>query len=110
VARMVTPIDNLFLKLGDNIEKKRRAGTSYFKEGDFLDFAAFASRLRAQQDNLSKYLASNLSRPTLDSLSKTDSTAKKTLAKDLNALLEKELIYDTNRFVGIELSQRTQRF
>jgi len=110
VARMVTPIDNLFLKLGDNIEKKRRAGTSYFKESDFLDFAAFASRLRAQQDNLSKYLASNLSKPTLDSLSKTDSTAKKALARDLNALLDKELIYDTNRFAGIELSQRTQRF
>jgi thioredoxin-like negative regulator of GroEL len=110
IAQMVTPIDNFFLKLGDNIEKKRRAGTSYFKESDFLEFAAFAGRLRNQQDNLSKYIASNLSKETLDSLSKSDSAAKEALAKDLNALLEKDLIYETNRFAGIELSQRTQRF
>jgi tetratricopeptide (TPR) repeat protein len=110
VARLVTPIDNFFLKLGDNIEKDRRAGTSFFKESDFLDFAAFATRLRSQQDNLSKHIASNLSKETLDSLGKNDSGAKRALAKDLNALLEKELIYETNRFVGIELTPRTQRF
>jgi tetratricopeptide (TPR) repeat protein len=43
-------------------------------------------------------------------LSKNDSGAKRALAKDLNALLEKELIYETNRFAGIELTPRTQRF
>ena len=110
IARMVTPIDNFFLKLGDNIEKDRRAGTSFFKEGDFLDFPALTAKLRGQQDALSKYIVSNLSRETSDKLGGNDAAAKKALAKDLNALLEKELVYETNRFAGIELTPRTQRF
>jgi tetratricopeptide (TPR) repeat protein len=110
IARMVTPIDNFFLQLGDNIEKKRRAGTSFFKEADFVDFAALSSKLRSQQDALSKYIVSNLSQETQNKLGANDSAAKAALAKDLNALLEQELIYETNRFAGIELSQRTQRF
>jgi tetratricopeptide (TPR) repeat protein len=110
VARMVTPIDNFFLKLGANIEKDRRAGTSFFKESDFTDFHGLADKLRSQPDGVSKYLAANLSKETMALLSKNDSGAKQALVKDLNRLLEKELIYETNRFAGIELSQRTQRF
>jgi len=109
-ARLVTPIDNLFLKLGDNIEKERRAGTSFFKESDFIDCPAFAGKLRTPADPLSQYLASNLSKETAGMLGKNDSEAKRALAKDLNRILEKELIYDTNRFAGIQLSARTQRF
>jgi thioredoxin-like negative regulator of GroEL len=112
IARMVTPIDNFFLKLGDNIEKKRRAGTSYFKESDFIDFHGLADKLRSQPDALAKYLASNLSKETKDLLARNDvsASARQALSKDFNQLLEKELIYDTNRFAGIELTARTQRF
>lgn len=110
IARIVTPIDRFFLKLGDNIEKKRRAGTSYFEESDFVDFPGLADKLRSQPDALSKHLASNLSKDTLGLLSKSDAAAKEALADDLNRVLEKELIYDTNRFAGIELTTRTQRF
>jgi thioredoxin-like negative regulator of GroEL len=110
LARLVTPIDTAFLKLGDNIEKERRAGTSLFKETDFIDCPAFAGKLRAAEDPLSQYLASHLSQETRGMLGKNDATAKRALAKDLNRILEKELLYDTNRFAGIQLSERTQRF
>jgi hypothetical protein len=39
-----------------------------------------------------------------------EATFKKALANDLNNLLEKEIIYETNRFAGVTLSRRTQRF
>ena len=38
-------------------------------------------RLRTQEDNLSKYLASNLAKETLDSLGKSESGAKRTLRR-----------------------------
>jgi hypothetical protein len=109
-ARLASSIDRVFLKLGDNIEKERRAGTSFFKPDDFVDFHGLADKLRSQQDGVSKYLAANLSKETQELLNKNDKGAKQTLAKDLNKLLEKELIYETNRFAGVELTERTQRF
>jgi len=50
VARAVQPLDNLFIGLGDRIEKRRRTYTSWFTDKDFKDFPSFAAKLRDQQD------------------------------------------------------------
>jgi hypothetical protein len=60
LARMVTPIDNFFLKLATTSKKDRRAGTSFFTESDFLDFPAFATRCAR-----SRTLSRSTSRRTL---------------------------------------------
>jgi len=93
-ARAAGVVDRVFLKLGDNIEKKRRAGTSYFKEQDFIDLPSFAAKLRPgpQQDKLSKYLYDRLSKETQALLGQSgkESALRSALAKDLNELLENE--------------------
>src|SRR5258708_3100697 len=46
LAQMAEPLDTIFEGLGDRVEKRRRVGTSWFTEKDFLDFSAFTTRLR----------------------------------------------------------------
>jgi len=93
VARAVQPLDNLFIGLGDRIEKRRRTYTSWFTDKDFKDFPSFAAKLRSQQDPLSKYLNENLSAATRQLLSGSanDSALRRGLITDLNQLLEREL-------------------
>jgi hypothetical protein len=95
IARMMLPIDRIFYNLGDRIEKKRRAGTSFFKDTDFTDLAGFAAKLRpsSQQDPLSKYLYEHLSKETQQLLktSGQDDALRDALVKDLNRRLENEL-------------------
>jgi thioredoxin-like negative regulator of GroEL len=110
IACMMRPIDRFFLKLGDNIEKDRRAGTSFFKPEDFIDLPGFAAKLRAPADPLAKYLADNLSANTKQRLSGTDQSLRKSLAKDLNKLLEAGPLFETNRFAHLQLTDRTKRF
>src|SRR5437899_7072118 len=55
VARAVAPLDTFFLKLGDNIEKRRRAGSSFFKESDFTDLPRLSSKLQKCQDPISQF-------------------------------------------------------
>jgi tetratricopeptide (TPR) repeat protein/4-amino-4-deoxy-L-arabinose transferase-like glycosyltransferase len=103
-------LDSIFMPLGDKVEKRRRTYTSYFKESDFTDIQSLKKKLKEDKP-LSKYIVSNLSPETLKLMDSSDErTFKKSLAKDLNKLLEKELIYETNRFAGIQLTKRTQRF
>ena len=95
LARIVSPLDNLFEGIGERVEKRRRTYTSWFSEQDFIDLSAFAARLRPgpTQDVLSKFLYDNLSDTTKKQLSESanDSSLRKSLAADLNNLLDREL-------------------
>jgi tetratricopeptide (TPR) repeat protein len=96
VARMVSPLDTLFIGTGDRIERSRRAGSSLFKETDFLDFNGLAGKLRkpSAEDPLSAYLFDNLSPQTRQLLATgaDSASARRALAEDLNLLLERELL------------------
>jgi tetratricopeptide (TPR) repeat protein len=94
IARMMRPFDRFFLKLGDDIEKKRRAGSSFFKEDHFTDLPGFIAKLRQGQDPLSQFLYENLSKETQQLLSQDILTGKARvrLAEDLSRLLERELV------------------
>jgi thioredoxin-like negative regulator of GroEL len=95
LARAVTPLDTFFEALGARVEKRRRTYTSWFGDKDFIDLPAFAAKLRSgpQQDPFSKYLYDNLSPKTRELLSGQGNEARlrRSLAEDLNALLEREL-------------------
>jgi thioredoxin-like negative regulator of GroEL len=110
IACMMRPLDRFFLTLGDNIEKDRRAGTSFFEPGHFTDLPGFAAKLKTPADPLAKYLADNLSADTKQRLGGTDQSLRKSLAKDLNKLLEAGPLYETNRFAHLQLTDRTKRF
>jgi len=93
IARLAAPIDRFFLKNGDNIEKRRRAGTSFFKESDFLDLPGFAGKLKKCEDPVSKFLYDNLSKGTQALLGQGGDQAalRRALAKDLNHFFDKEV-------------------
>ncbi|MGO8928583.1 MAG: protein O-mannosyl-transferase family [Limisphaerales bacterium] len=95
LARAVAPLDRFFEALGAKVEKRRRTYTSWFAENDFTNLVAFAAKLRPgpQQDPLSKYLYENLSPKTQQLLSAQGDQARlrRSLAEDLNVLLEREL-------------------
>ena len=95
LARAVAPLDRFFTGLGAKVEKRRRTYTSWFADKDFVDLPAFAVRLRPgpQQDPLSKYLYENLSKTTKELLSGQGNEVRlrRSLAEDLNPLLEREL-------------------
>jgi len=111
MKNLARALDNFFLKFGDRVEKRRRAGTSYFKETDFLDLAGFAKKLQdGEPRELCQYLKSNLSPATQQLLATPGPKLAKMLAADLNKLLEKELIYTTNRFAGVTLKPGVAKF
>jgi hypothetical protein len=93
IARTASVLDGIFLKIGDNIEKGRRAGSSFFRESDFLDLPGFAGKLRQPQDAVSQFVAAHLSDHTKQLLAQSGAERKlrRALATDLNALLEREL-------------------
>lgn len=111
VFRQPTPglvkLDEIFTKLGANIEKERRVGSAYFKESDFVNLPAFAAKLRSgpHQDVLSKFLYSKMSKETQSLLDgKSDDPAlRRSLARDLNTILEKGCINDGQRFKNVKL-------
>jgi hypothetical protein len=112
IARMLLPIDRFLLNLGDRIEKERRAGTSFFKESDFVDAPGFLAKLRGP-DPLSRHLFESLAPQTRAMLDRgaPDKEWRKAVAKDLNAqVLEKGKLYTPDRFANVKLSDRTQHF
>ncbi len=112
IARMLLPIDHFFLNLGDRIEKERRAGTSYFKESDFVDAPGFLAKLRSP-DPLAKHLYENLTPETraLVDRGSSDKEWRERVARDLNThVLEKGKLYTPERFANVKLSERTQKF
>ena len=110
VARLLKPVDDFFLGLGDDIEKNRRAGSSFFEADHFSDLAGLGNKLKAGADPLSKFIAEKLSPGTRSALGGADRSLASSLAKDLNKLLEAGLLYETNRFASVKLSDRTHRF
>jgi tetratricopeptide (TPR) repeat protein len=111
LASLFTPVDRAFLTLGDNVEKDRRAGTSFFKPDHFTDLAGFRAKLGQAGTPLTKHLKQNLSPETQALLAGGDEQSLRTrLAKELNALLEKELLFQAARFQGVVLSDRTRKF
>jgi thioredoxin-like negative regulator of GroEL len=91
-ARMLMPLDDVFEGLGDRIEKRRRTYTSWFSEKEFTDFAGFCSKLKAQQDPVSKFIYSNLSPESQQLLGQSnDKRAVNAVCKDLNTLINREL-------------------
>jgi tetratricopeptide (TPR) repeat protein len=108
LALAVSPLDRFFTGLGDSIEKRRRVGTSYFTEKDFTNFAGFAAKLRKPDpaDPLSKYLFDNLTKETQSLLSGTgeEKRLRRSLAKDLNRLLEREL--EVKKLLAAKQEQR----
>jgi tetratricopeptide (TPR) repeat protein len=95
LARAAAPLDRFFGGVGARVEKRRRTYTSWFADNHFVDLPALAARLRPgpQQDPLSKYLYENLSPKTQELLASPGKEARlrRSLAEDLNRLLEREL-------------------
>ena len=95
LARILSPLDTIFTRLGDQVEKRRRIGTSWFNEKDFLVLPAFAAKLRPQpnQDPLSQWLYENLDPDTQKLLTGPSDPTRlsRALASGLNRLLEREL-------------------
>jgi len=125
LARMAfNLLDRPFTALGDAIEKERRVGNSFFTEKDFSDWSGLTTSLRQGEppSSLSKYLFENLSKTTQEALSRNESTPaiRRTLAKELNQILEKELagagpdkrepLYTPERFKDLKLSDTTLAF
>jgi tetratricopeptide (TPR) repeat protein len=95
LGKLLSPLDALFLTIGDRIEKSRRAGSSMFEPESFTNLKDLANRLRTGGEPavLSRYLVENLSPDTKKLLDQgTDSPAlAKALARDFNRLIERDL-------------------
>ncbi len=102
LARLMKPLDSLFIGLGDSLEKERRAGSSLFKADHFINLDGFKNRLQSGTAPLFPYLKGELG-----SAATGDASA---LADGLNRIVEKGLLYDDSRFAGIQLSSRLLRF
>jgi tetratricopeptide (TPR) repeat protein len=111
-ARLMRPLDRLFLGIGDQIEEKRRAGTSFFTEKDFTDLPGLARKLSTGADPLSKHLQQALSPATRQALtaSGNDAALRRNLSKDLNKVLKAGPLYQAERFAAMTLTPRTQNF
>jgi tetratricopeptide (TPR) repeat protein len=125
---LTVPLDRFFTNLGNQVEKRRRTGTSHFKDGDFLDLKSFAAKLREHKDPVSDYIFQNLKPSTQSLLSGSDeSKLRVALSRDLNAILEKPALaqiseygsqtnvndaplYSPQRFKNVKLSDHSQRF
>jgi len=86
-----------------------------FAGTDFKDVPAFAAKLAAKADPLSAYLATNLSGPTLSTLSgfsegrASVTAARVALMQDLNSLILKQSLYSPERFSGVALHETTRQ-
>lgn len=96
VARLARSLDVLVNSIGESIEKDRRAGSSFFKDSDFLNLDHFAATLRTPPNDFTKRLADRL-RPETKALLGSDksSALKAALIKDLNQVLEQGLYDDS---------------
>ena len=113
VARSLQPLDRFFTGLGDQIEKQRRAGSSFFAEFDFIDLAALAAVLRPENQGtpLTRYLSQQFSPSALEKLvgNRDDPGLGTVVAAEFNRLLEAGPLYRKDRFEGVDLSSRTRR-
>jgi len=94
LARLSAPLDKFFTALGDSVEKSRRTYTSWFEPEHFIDLPGLSAKLRDPADPLARFISENLSPQTKQLLSaKSDDRAlRQALAKDLNLLIDRELV------------------
>ncbi len=113
LAKIVTPLDTYFTARGARIEKRWRTSTSLFDEDSFANFPGFAIKLSEHQDPVSSWLFDNLSQETQkllksdesrlraalvttgltsQALAHDDSRLHTDIIKDLNLLLDRELV------------------
>ena len=111
--RMFAFLDDIFEGLGAKVEKSRRTKSSWLKPDEIIEGKALAAELRKSdhQTPLSSYVYGRLSADTqhlVDSGS-DDTALRKALAKDLNAIVAGDNIYDSNRFQSVKLPPLIQR-
>lgn len=88
-------------------------GSSAFSFSDVINLESFATKLKqpAETDDLSKYLASQLSVDTRNLLSNytggLNPKLQQALVDDLNKMIREQSIYEPQRFAGITLSPET---
>jgi fucose permease len=86
-----------------------------FASTDFKDVPALARKLTAPTDPVSEFLATNLSDPTRQALTRLNdgngsvTAARVAVTQDLNSLIVKQRVYHPRRFSGIALSEKTKQ-
>lgn len=94
---------------------KRIEVRTAFAGSDFKDVPALAKKLTAPADPVSAFVATNLSRSTLQTLNRLNAgtasltAARIALAQDLTTLVLKQSIYSPERFAGIKLGETTRQ-
>lgn len=96
LSRAFGLLDNIFIPLGDRIERSRRAGSSMFEADSFTDLKDLADRLRggSAPTALTQHLREQLSpgtRKLLDS-GKDNRALARALAADFNRLIERDIV------------------
>ena len=106
-------LDDIFEGLGAKVEKRRRAGTSWFTPEQITNPHSLAAKLRksAGQDALAQYLYGKLNPDTqhLVDSGGDDSALRQALSKDLNAVVAGPNLYDAERFKNIKLPVLIER-
>ena len=92
---------------------KKYLGTSTISEVDIIDLKSFANKLKqpSKDDSVSAYIVSKLSEGNRTLMTKysagSDTNLLDALVKDLNQIIEHEIIYDPQRFANVKLSPET---
>ena len=85
---------------------------SYFQGDDLVDLQSFASKLQTPTEQVSQFIKTNLSAPTLLLLNAysggTNDTLHAALIQDLNVIIGGGSIYDPTRFAAVTLSPESQ--
>ena len=105
-VRILSFLDAIFESNGARIERRRRTESSMFKPDEFTDLEEFENKLHSgQADSLAKFIYGKLSPETQKAVDSgtDDSSARRGLAHDLNAILKGGNIYDAPRFQNIAL-------
>lgn len=88
---------------------KESLTVSGLREGALIEPGDLAARLIAARDPLSAYLAGRLSPEVRERLGAKTAAAQAALLDDLNVIASGELIYTSERFAGVELSNQLRR-
>lgn len=101
-SSVMAPVDRWMTRLGDSIEKERRAGSSFFSAADFKDFNALKSTLESAKTPFAAFLKTRLGSSV--------PSEPAALAKALNQVIDGPSLFETNRFAGVRLSTHVARF
>jgi len=130
-SRSLAWLDDIFEGLGANVEKSRRTASSMFKPDQILNVKDLAAKLRhggtqnspgfvggkaldptpaalrngGDQNSVGSYIYSKLSKDTQQEVDSNadEATLRRSLAKDLNAILQGTNLYTPERFKDVKL-------